>query len=72
MVHDEVSTSTQEIDARLHQRMDISIRLLEDELDSKLSGKMESNDAKFTSKLSELDSKFLTQLKSNDTNNHPD
>ena len=59
MVDDKISMRTQSTDARLNKRMDSSIRLLEDELDSKLAEKIKSNDAKVTSKSNELGSKFL-------------
>ena len=66
MIDKNASTSTQDIDYHMHQKMDRCIRLLEDELGTKLAEKIKNNETKATSKLSELHSKLLIQIKSID------
>ena len=72
MIGEKASASTQDIDARLYQKMNTSIRLLEDEVGTKLVEKIKCNETKVTSKLIELDSKLHIQLKSNDKRSLPD
>ena len=66
MIDEKLSTSKQDIDARLCQKIGTSIRLLEDEAGTKLVDKLKHNETKVTLKLSEFDSKLHVQLKSND------
>ena len=66
MIDEKVSARTQDIDSRLFQKMNTFIRLLEDEVGTKIVYKIKHNETKVTSKLTELDSKLRIQLKSND------
>ena len=46
MIDEKMSAGTQVIDARLHKKMDTSIRLLENEVGNKLVDKLKLNEAK--------------------------